>query len=73
MMIQLLHKPLSITNDMKYHKEDPIKDFLRPPWSFKLSATSASVVVQFEKDPCQGTAFRRADKPGDSITREHSF
>jgi hypothetical protein len=26
-------------------------------------------VVQFEKDPCQGIAFRRAGKLGDSITR----
>jgi hypothetical protein len=27
------------------------------------------VVVQFEKDPCQGIAFRHADKLGNSITR----
>jgi hypothetical protein len=25
-------------------------------------------VVQFEKDPCQGIAFRRASKLGDSIS-----
>jgi hypothetical protein len=31
--------------------------------------TAWRVLVQFEKDPCQGIAFRSAGKRGDSITR----
>jgi hypothetical protein len=36
--------------------------------TISLLYPAGRVVVQFEKDPCQGIGFRRAGKLGDSIT-----
>jgi hypothetical protein len=46
-----------------------LKEIAHWPQAWDTQYWEGRVVVQFEKDPCQGMAFRRADKLGDSITR----